>query len=75
MTIPPEDNMACVDVPITDDDIALEGDEEIRVTLDPPTNPDVMVDTDPSTITIRDDDGERMLVGGLALVVFICVGR
>ena len=50
--------MACVDVPITDDNIALEGDEEIRVTLDPPTNPDVTVDSGPSTITIRDDDGK-----------------
>ena len=66
MTIPPEDNMACVDVPIADDDIALEGDEEIRVTLDPPTNPDVTVDSDPSTITMRDDDGKTMLLRGLA---------
>ena len=47
-----------MDVPITDDDLALEGDEEIRVTLDPLTNSYVTVDSDPSVIIIRDNDGE-----------------
>lgn len=48
--------MACVEVPITDDDLALEPDETFEVTLEAPAG--IPTPGDPSTVTIIDNDGK-----------------
>jgi hypothetical protein len=61
VVIPPDQTQGCADLPITDDELALEGDEEFMVSatvegggLDPPTPP--------ATVTIEDDDGMYVCV-------------
>jgi len=57
VTIPAAASQACADIPIIDDDIALEGDETFQVTLVvPPGTPSSHPDT--ATVTIKDDDGK-----------------
>ena len=55
LTILASESEACADVPITDDELALEGDELFEITLTTP--PDIPSSPDPSTVTIIDDDG------------------
>lgn len=55
VTIPASGTMACTDIPIIDDDLALEEDESFGVTLDtPPGIPSSSPDA--STVTIIDND-------------------
>ena len=56
VVIPPDESMACVDIPITDDPLAMEGDETFTVTISTPLG--VPFDPEPSTVTITDNDGE-----------------
>ncbi len=48
--------MVCVDIPIIDDPLAMEGNETFRVSIFTP--PDVPSEPGPSTVTITDNDGE-----------------
>ena len=59
VTILASESEACADFPITDDDIALEPDEVFEITLTTPA--DVPSSPDPSTVTIIDDDGKKLL--------------
>ncbi len=59
VVIPPTVNMVCVDIPITDDPLAMEGNETILVSISTP--PGVPSEPGPSTITIIDNDGESSL--------------
>lgn len=60
VTILPADNMECVEIPITDDPLAMEGDETFTVTITPP--PGVPADPGPSIVTITDNDGKSTYV-------------
>ena len=60
VTIPADDTQGCVEVPVTDDDLAMEGDEVFQISLlEDSLPPGVQPESDePSTITIIDDDGK-----------------
>ena len=58
LTISPADNMACVDIPIIDDNVAMEGTETFNVTITPP--PDVPAEDDNPKVTIIDNDGKSI---------------
>ena len=61
VTIPAGSNRGCVNFTIINDDIALEGDEQFRVTftVPDPAQAALVNTTDSSSIvTIRDDDSE-----------------
>ena len=57
VTIPASESEGCADVPITDDDLALEPDEVFEVVLED-APPGIPVSPDPSTVTILDDDSK-----------------
>ena len=60
ITIPPNQSEACADLPIRDDEIAMEGDEVFEVVLETP--PGVPTSSqDPSTVTILDNDGMNIM--------------
>ena len=60
ITIPQNQSEACADLPIRDDEIAMEGDEVFEVVLETP--PGVPTSSqDPSTVTILDNDGIMIL--------------
>ena len=60
ITIAAANAMACTDIPIMDDEIALEEDKIFEVTLDAPV--DIPAPSDPSTVTIMDDDGKTCII-------------
>lgn len=60
ITILASESSACADLPITDDDVALEGDEVFLVELETPMDVP-STSTQPSTVTIIDDDGMYVL--------------
>ena len=58
VTIPADNSQGCVEVPVTDDDLAMEGDEVFQVTLGSPPAGVQLESDEPSMITIVDDDSK-----------------
>ena len=67
LTIQPEDTMACADIPIINDDLAMEGDETFEVIITPP--PGVPADTTPSTVIITDNDSKFQLSSAFSIAI------
>lgn len=64
ITIPSDETQVCVEIPVLDDDIALEGTEVFQVSLVTPT--DVQnASPEPSRVLIIDNDG--MLVSTVSI--------
>lgn len=57
VTIPSDETEACTDIPIIDDDLALEGDEVFEVDVVPPP---FLIPPPPSNVFILDNDSEFM---------------
>jgi hypothetical protein len=57
LTFAPEQLSATFTVPITDDDVTNEGDEQIRLTLSAPASA-TLGSPNPATLTIEDNDGQ-----------------
>ena len=68
ITIPPNQNEGCAELPIMDDNIALEDDETFEVLLQTPPG---VTSSSPSrsTVTILDNDG--MFEGATQISLFI----
>lgn len=61
ITIPASETMACANLPITDDDTALEPPETFQVDLIPPEGVPVSP-PESVVVTIIDDDGKWLFV-------------
>lgn len=58
VTIPAREDVACADIPITDDELGLEGNEVFEVLLE--TAPNIPSSSPrTATVVIVDDDGKR----------------